>query len=317
MVELTQSHFQIITILAVIFLGALFVSPFIATLLFAAVLAYATYPLYNKLRKILPKTIAALTVCVGLLSAIAALVNYGVSFVLNEMGSIYLLAAKAKTTVFGGALSDVVRLLATKSISYVSDQVSLIPSLVISLFLMFIALFYFLKEGPNIFDVAWRAIPLSKRNRAILLKDIRANVDAFVFVTLTIGIVQGVIASIGFLIFGLAYPFIAGLIAAILSMIPVIGPYALYVGISLYLFLNGAVGIAVGILLYGVIVGSILDYGARPYLMSRKVKTHPLVVFLGIFGGLHVLGIPGIIVGPIILSVAGAFIKDLHLYGIK
>ena len=83
------------------------------------------------------------------------------------------------------------------------------------------------------------------------------------------------------------------------------------------MFMKGSIGLAVGILLYGLIAGSLLDYIARPYLFSRKAQTHTLIVFLGIFGGLHVLGMPGIVVGPIVLSVAGAFIKDLRLYGSK
>ncbi len=317
MVQLTMSHFQTFTILAVIFLGILFVMPFLSTLLFAAVLAYLTHPLYLKIKKKLPDTLAAFTVCIALLAILASIVNYGVSFILNEMGSIYLFLSKAQTAVLGPTFNDIFRLIMTKSIAYISEQASVIPSLIVSTFLFFIALFYFLKQGKQIFGTAWRAIPLPPSKREILLKDVRANVDAFVFVTFAIGLVQGLIAAIGFLIFGLSYPFLAAVAAAALSMIPVLGPYLLYVSIALFMFYKGLAGVAVGILLYGLIAGSILDYAARPYLMSKRAKTHPLVVFLGIFGGIHVLGLLGIVVGPIILSVAMTFIKDIHLYGIK
>jgi len=317
MVELNQSHFQVIMVMAVILLGTLFVLPFLSVILFATVLAYLTYPVYQKLRKKIPDSIAAFSICIGLLLVLATLVNYGVSFILHEMGSIYLLVAKAQESVFGATFSDVARLVVTKSIAYLSNQVSLIPSLIVSTFLLFIALFYFLTQGKEIFDATWKIIPLSEGKRSILLKDIRTNVDAFVFVTLAIGILQGIVAALGFVIFGLSYPFIAALLAAVLSIIPVIGPYLLYAGIGTYLILQDSTSIAIGILIYGLLIGSIIDYVARPYLFSRRVKTHPLVVFLGIFGGMYVLGIPGIIVGPIVLSVSIAFIKDLHLYGVK
>jgi predicted PurR-regulated permease PerM len=106
----------------------------------------------------------------------------------------------------------------------------------------------------------------------------------------------------------------AALAAGTLSFLPVIGPYALYLTASLILFAAGDTMTAIGLALYGLIIGSILDYTLRPILLSKRAKLHPLIIFLGVFGGISIMGLIGIIIGPIILSIAQAFFKDLALF---
>jgi len=77
------------------------------------------------------------------------------------------------------------------------------------------------------------------------------------------------------------------------------------------IFIAGNTTLAIGLILYGVIIGSILDYSARPVLMSRKTKLHPLIIFVGVFGGMSLMGLIGVIIGPIILSITFAFLKDM------
>lgn len=316
MVELTRVQLQSITILAIIVLGALFIVPFLSTLLFAAILAYLVHPIYKWLIRKINPTLSAVGICVGLIGLLAYLINIGVGFVLNELGGAYFFLANLPSRVhISPEVSNILRSVATRTIAFISDQAASLPTLVISTFLFFIALFYFLKEGHFIFHSAWKAVPLPEEKKAYFLKNIKDNIDAFVYVTLTIGMLQGIFAGLGFKVMGLQYPLLAGLIAGILSVIPVLGPYFLYAGAGVYLFANNFVSLAIGIVIYGLVIGSLLDYGVRPYFMSRKAHAHPLIVFLGIFGGLQVIGILGIIIGPIILSVAVNFMKDLHIYG--
>lgn len=318
MVEITKGNLQTFTVIGFIVLAFLFILPFITTLLFAAILAYGTSPIYRWLSKWVNKHVAAIGICVSIVALLAAVVNYGVFFILNELTSIFFFLANLPSRVdLNPAFTDVFRSLTTQSIAYISNQASTIPTFVVSFFLFFIALYYFLVSGKEIFNAILRIVPLDANKRVTLVRDIKANVDAFVFVTLTVGLLQGLIAAFGFLVFGLEYPLIAGVAAGVLSVIPLLGPYLLYAGISLFIIYSNGVGTGVGLLIYGLVAGSLLDYVARPYLMGKKAKSHPLVIFLGIFGGIKVLGLLGIIVGPIILSVAVTFIKDLHLYGLK
>ena len=156
-------------------------------------------------------------------------------------------------------------------------------------------------------------MPIPARKKMQVLSNIQQNVDAFVYVTLFIGLVQALVAGFGFYMFEIGYPLMAGLVAGLLSLLPVVGPYALYLIVSLILFAAGDTMTAVGLALYGIIIGSILDYSLRPMLLSKKARLHPLIIFVGVFGGISILGLIGIIIGPIILSIAQAFFKDLAL----
>ena len=172
MVELTKIHLQAFTVLSVITLGVFFVLPFLSTLLFAAILAYASYPIYRQLKRVIPDTLASFSVCFGVIGVIALIVNYGVFFILNELGSVYFFLANLPTrTTISPEVSDILRLITTKTISYLSEQISSIPSLIISIFLFFVALFYFLKEGKTIFGITWKSIPLPENKRKKILKE--------------------------------------------------------------------------------------------------------------------------------------------------
>ena len=72
-----------------------------------------------------------------------------------------------------------------------------------------------------------------------------------------------------------------------------------------------------GIFFCGLTIGGILDYVVRPYLAGKQSQSHPLLVLLGILGGLSLIGPAGIIVGPIILLAAAATLKSVKLGALK
>ena len=208
---------------------------------------------------------------------------------------------------------EIVRFIATNSIEYLSNLASKIPLFFLSSFIFFISLFYFLKDGQSLYNWIKDTLPIPARNKMQILNSIKQNVDAFVYVTLLIGLIQAVVAGIGFFLFNIPYPLLGGMIAGILSLLPIVGPYFLYVVVGLLLLSSAQVNIAIGIIIYGLLIGSLLDYSLRPVMMSKKAKLHPMIIFIGIFGGMSIMGIIGIVIGPIILSIGYAFFKDLEI----
>ena len=158
-------------------------------------------------------------------------------------------------------------------------------------------------------------MPFEANQRKRIIRNIQQYLNAFIHVQVVIGIVQGVLAAIGFWIFGLPYPLLAGFAAGIFSILPIIGPYVLYVPVGIFTYASFGLTTALGIIIYGLTLGSIMDYLVRPFFYGKKVRMHPLVMFLGIFGGMKVMGFIGIIIGPIILSIAIALFKELKING--
>lgn len=283
---------------------------FVTPLLFAAILAYFSYPAYLKLKKRTGGNMAGILLCAFFAALLLVILNYGVAFMRNEVWKIYLGVAGASGT-FGPNMQDIISFVATNIITGLSNLVSKIPSLFIASFIFFISLFYFLRDGERFTNWLEATLPIPRRKKMQIINHVRQNVDAFVHVTLLIGIIQALIAGVGFVIFGLEYPVLAGAVAGLLSLLPIVGPYFLYAPVGAYLIFSGNIPTGVGILAYGFVLGSILDYAARPLLLGRKANIHPLIIFIGVFGGLSMLGLIGVIVGPIILSIASAFFKDL------
>ena len=301
---------ELIITLVVIVLALVVAWAFITPLIFAAILAYFSYPLYLKMKKRFGINGSAVIICAVFVALLILTLNYGVTFALNEVWNIYLnLAGKAE--VMSNTTQEMLRFIATNTINTLSNQLKQIPNIVISSFIFFVSLFYFLRDGERVTNWVEEALPMQYRKKMQVFNNIKQNVDAFVHTTLLIGFLQAVVAGIGFTIFGLGYPFLAGVIAGLLSLLPVIGPYLLYIPVAIYLFIQGDTSLAIGIALYGSIIGSLLDYAARPFLMGRKARLHPMIIFIGVFGGMSLMGLAGIIIGPIILSIATAFFRDL------
>jgi len=283
---------------------------FVTPLLFAAILAYFSYPAYLKFKEKFGGMLSGMIICAFFAALLLVILNYGVTFMRNEVWKIYLGVADISSSL-GPNMQEIISFIATNIITGLSNLVSKIPSLFIASFIFFISLFYFLRDGERFTNWIETTLPIPRRKKMQIINHIRQNVDAFVHVTLLIGILQAIIAGVGFLIFGVEYPFLAGAVAGLLSLFPIVGPYFLYGPVGVYLIFSGNTTAGIGILAYGFILGSILDYAARPLLLGRKANIHPLIIFLGVFGGLSMLGLIGVIIGPIILSIASAFFKDL------
>ena len=96
---------------------------------------------------------------------------------------------------------------------------------------------------------------------------------------------------------------------AILAILPIIGPYLVWIPIGVYLISTGNVIPGILLLVYGIVIISSIDNLIRPFIISARSKVHPAVILIGILGGLYFMGMVGIILGPLILSFLIEFFK--------
>ncbi len=316
-----QNLNKLIVIAAAAILAFFIIRPYFTAIVFAAVVAFLLYPAHQKLAKKVSET-ASLYILTLIAAAVTLLLMfYGASIVLSELSKAYLFISKSTLQLanieFSDTLKNAARFLFQKTIESLSGSITSIPKVILSFFVFFISLFYFLKDGKEIANWAMAATPLANDKKEAIADDIKRYTYAFVYVWSLIAILQGIVAVTGFYIFGLSYGLLAGIAAAVLSFLPIIGPYSLYVPVGLILILSGNVNAGAGIMAYGLIIGSILDYVLRPYLAGRQSKSHPLLILLGILGGLSLIGPAGIIVGPVILLGATAILKGVNLSSFK
>jgi predicted PurR-regulated permease PerM len=139
---------------------------------------------------------------------------------------------------------------------------------------------------------------------------------AIIYGSLLIALIQGGIGAIGFYFFGISSPLTWGIIMSIFALIPFIGTAIVWLPMSLILVVQGITTSSsstmlkgVGLLLYGALIISTIDNILKPHIIGKRAKIHPVLVLLGVLGGLAFFGFIGFIVGPLILAVVATVIE--------
>ncbi len=174
--------------------------------------------------------------------------------------------------------------------------------------IMLFLLFFFLRDGDTLLARARRLIPLDEERKERLFSQLSGVTRAIVVGTSLTAVLQGVLVGIGFRICGLPSPVVFGVLAALLSMLPVGGSAFVWAPAAIWLFVDGRWGFGTFMLVWGLLLGG-LDNVLRPYLISGRAKISALAVFIGVLGGISAFGAIGIIAGPVVLSLVLALIE--------
>jgi predicted PurR-regulated permease PerM len=173
-------------------------------------------------------------------------------------------------------------------------------------------MFFFLLDGREILRRVLYYLPLAPAEEAQLLERFVSVTRATLKGSLLIGIIQGALGGVAFLVAGVPGAALWGTVMVVLSLVPAIGAAAVWVPAVLYLFLDRRVGAAVALLAWCVLVVSTVDNLLRPRLVGRDARMSDLLILISTLGGIVVFGAVGFIVGPI---VAALFVTIWHIYG--
>jgi predicted PurR-regulated permease PerM len=99
-----------------------------------------------------------------------------------------------------------------------------------------------------------------------------------------------------------------GVLAALLSLLPVGGAAFVWIPAVIWLFFDKRWGAGIFILIWGCLLGG-LDNVLRPILISGRARISALAVFVGVLGGIPAFGAIGVIAGPVVLSLVLALIE--------
>lgn len=163
---------------------------------------------------------------------------------------------------------------------------------------------YFMLVSIRPFEAYIKSLmPFSKRNKRRVINEIYLLVRSNAIGIPLLAVVQGVIALIGYYVFGVPEPIVFGVITCVATVIPIVGTGLVWVPLSIYLALTGEWFNAIGLLIFGILVISNVDNMIRFVLQKRLADTHPLITIFGVIIGLSMFGFIGIIFGPILISV--------------
>ncbi|MGY5848227.1 AI-2E family transporter [Salegentibacter sp. HM20] len=181
----------------------------------------------------------------------------------------------------------------------------------IAIGIMYFMLYYMLVYQDEMKNHLVSYIPLGKDNINIIGEESNELVKSNALGIPLVALFQGVIALIGYLIFGVPEPLFWFVITAIGSMIPFIGTAIGIIPVAILLFAQGSDWQAVAILIYGFTVVGVTDNLVRLYILDRMASVHPLITLFGVIIGVQLFGFIGLIFGPLLISL---FLLILKIY---
>jgi predicted PurR-regulated permease PerM len=173
-----------------------------------------------------------------------------------------------------------------------------------------LTLLFIYRDGPLIIEqsrnVADRVLGASARPYAVeAIAAVRATVNGLVLV----GLGEGALLFVAYLVVGLPHPLMFGFATGILATIP-FGAPLVYSVACLILLADSRIAAAVAIFLIGSVVVFIADHFVRPALIGMSTRLPFIWILLGIFGGLETFGLLGLFLGPAILAVVLAIWRE-------
>lgn len=324
----------------------LILKPFFGTIFWACAIAVIFYPLQQRLQKALKgrtNISALLTLCACILIVILPVIFLATS-VVKEGADMYqrlqsgeinpaqqiekirtafpglqttfekfgVDIVKLKETAMSFAMSSG-KLLAQQALSFGQNTFKLVLNICLMLYLTF----FLLRDGTRLLELLIRALPLGDARERLLFAKFGEVTRATIKGNLVVAIVQGSLGGFIFWILGIPGALLWGLLMAVASLIPAVGPALIWLPVSIYLAAVGDTTSAIILVAFGVGIIGLVDNILRPILVGRDTKLPDYIVLLSTLGGLGLFGINGFVIGPLVAALFiafwGIFIREIHL----
>lgn len=318
--------------LLVIVLSIRIAAPFFGYIILAMILAYLLRRPYGFLVKktahervsaalvllgvlvllIVPALFVAISLAVQAPRAVGAITDL-LNSRLGDEGTYEVLGMTINVDAAIQHLSSVAR-------NYLLDRFpTLVQSLagaIIGLFVMFFCLYFLLKRGTELYADLKELIPLKRKYKTQLFLEMENVTGAVLYGQMLTAIVQGTLGGLGFAIAGIPNAIFWGFIMIILSLLPVLGPPVVWFPAVVYLFATHQLRPAIFLALWCFILVMNIDNLIKPRLIGSRTRLHPVMILIGVLGGLKLFGFIGLILGPIILSLLMVLLRlytlDFH-----
>lgn len=335
-----------VTALALIVVGCFFVlAPFLSALLWAVIVTYSTWGAYTRVLATLRgrRTLAALVMTLTL----AAVLVVPVAVVANKLGDNARNLSRAVAGVVQGGVPvppdwvDELPLVGTSVAQYwqqlheesraAATPNGLLPWLesqaapitkwllqrglafgqtLLQLTLVVLTAFYLYRDGLTVAARFSAGMERIAGRRAHALIDLAGRtIKGVVYGVLGTALAQGTVAAMGFALAGVPGALLLGLLTSVFSLIPA-GPPLVWIPATLWLFAQDELGWATFMAVWGTLVISGIDNVVKPYLISQGAALPFLLVLLGVIGGLLAFGFIGLFLGPILLAVGYAMLRE-------
>jgi predicted PurR-regulated permease PerM len=315
--------FWFVVVILILYLSWKVIQPFVSALFFGMVLAYVFYPLHRRMKARVGNAPSAAILTVTMVLIGLAFMAFTLLSSLNLIESFYhdlggilnwLMTLNLPQSVQGFLLNFRQQLM-PKVAGYASSLTFSVPMYILQLLIFILTFYYSLVYSDSVVRLILRMVPPEQRGivEAILFGADK-TMNALVRAWLLLNVAKGFLMTLGYIIFGVSNLYtaiVAGLLTFLFSFVPLLEGWMLWVAAAIYLFKLGSPLAALGISIYGaVLVSPLPDYTIRPMLVARDADLDETLVFIGMTGGTLALGLKGLLLGPIVLSLGLVLLRE-------
>jgi predicted PurR-regulated permease PerM len=303
----------------VLILAFLVIRPIAMSIITGLLLAYVLYPVYTRLLKwIKSKNATSLIVCISLLIIVIIPSWFLLPMLAKQMFEAYTFLQKAD--IMGvlhrlvpsldispnlyATISNFINTIATSLVTSTTSFILDFPTILLNVTVVFFILFFALRDWEELRNYVKSLSPLSHEAEDLFYNKFKDVTNSVIFGHVIVGVIQGLVAGLGYLIFGVSSILSLTILSILFGIIPVAGPFVIWVPVVIALFIQGKTAAAVGLLVYGLLVVSTVDNFLRPVIVSKRAKINTGIILVGTIGGLFVFGVLGLVLGPLILAYA-------------
>jgi predicted PurR-regulated permease PerM len=186
------------------------------------------------------------------------------------------------------------------------------PTILFDTVILIIAWISFAVEGKAARERVLPHLIPWKEEREILRRTTAEVLRSVLVANVAVSIAQATVCSVALIIIQAPRALVWGTLAFFLSFVPVVGTMPITFGAAIYCYTQGRVGAAIFMVVTAAIVG-IIDNILRPIFMKSSTNLSFLWTFVAFIGGVALLGLPGVLVGPLAFSLFIAYLRAMEI----
>lgn len=298
------------------------VKDFLIEVISALILAFLINPINKKIGKKMPRYLASLISVLALVTIIILTIFIFSNLLIKETEIFLQVSTPSQVISFLsklpfsdiiiGNLDEIKKFIGSYLLLQLPSVASFIPSFFIKLLITFFITYYFLVDWDNIKRRIVNILPFDNKNEFV--KKVEKTTSEIVNGMLIIAIILAIVATIGFYLLGMKLAILLGILTGLSIIIPVFGPFSVWGPIFFFELIKADYFLALEVLALGLILNFAIDWFLKIKILHKKSEIHPIIMLLGVVGGVKLLGIIGFVVGPILLSVTISFIETISNY---
>jgi|SRR3989344_2211423 len=301
-------------------LSFLLIKPIALSIIGGIILSFIFSPVYDFfLKKFKSKNFTAFFICLFLIIMIVLPLWFLTPIFINQSFKIFLAAQGLDLVTplkqifpsffvsesFSNSIGEVIQTFLKNTSDSITTGLTKIvfnlPIILLHFIIVLFTFFYVLRDKDQILDYIKSLSPFSKDTEKKLLEYTSGITSSVIYGQVIVGIIQGAIAGLGFIIFGVPNALFLTLVASIVGVLPIIGPVIIWIPVVIFLIADGQQIPAIGVIFFGLIASSI-DNILRPLIVSLRTRINTSIVLIGMIGGYFMFGIIGFVLGPLILG---------------